>query len=209
MSRALVFTRTKRGADRVARHLDTAGIRVAAIHGNKSQPQRRHALETFPRRQDPRPGGDRHRRARHRHRRCDACGELRAAGRAGILRPPHRPHRPRRRRWHRHLALRRRRARAAARHRAPDPAVHPGRGSAPAADGGSGCRARSASPPPVGRSASRRRRGAPKRWPQAARQASRQAARQGTGRPARPPRFGAGPAQAIPARSASGWRRSQ
>jgi ATP-dependent RNA helicase RhlE len=47
MSRALVFTRTKRGADRVARHLDTAGIRVAAIHGNKSQPQRRHALEDF------------------------------------------------------------------------------------------------------------------------------------------------------------------
>jgi ATP-dependent RNA helicase RhlE len=47
MSRALVFTRTKRGADRVARHLDTVGIRVAAIHGNKSQPQRRHALEHF------------------------------------------------------------------------------------------------------------------------------------------------------------------
>jgi ATP-dependent RNA helicase RhlE len=47
MSRALVFTRTKRGADRVARHLDNAGIRVAAIHGNKSQPQRRHALEGF------------------------------------------------------------------------------------------------------------------------------------------------------------------
>jgi ATP-dependent RNA helicase RhlE len=47
MSRALVFTRTKRGADRVARHLDGAGIRVAAIHGNKSQPQRRHALEDF------------------------------------------------------------------------------------------------------------------------------------------------------------------
>jgi ATP-dependent RNA helicase RhlE len=47
MSRALVFTRTKRGADRVARHLDGASIRVAAIHGNKSQPQRRHALEDF------------------------------------------------------------------------------------------------------------------------------------------------------------------
>jgi ATP-dependent RNA helicase RhlE len=47
MSRALVFTRTKRGADRVARHLDGAGIRVAAIHGNKSQPQRRHALADF------------------------------------------------------------------------------------------------------------------------------------------------------------------
>jgi ATP-dependent RNA helicase RhlE len=47
VSRALVFTRTKRGADRVARHLETAGIRVAAIHGNKSQSQREHALAAF------------------------------------------------------------------------------------------------------------------------------------------------------------------
>jgi len=47
MSRALVFTRTKRGADRVARHLEGAGIRVAAIHGNKSQPQREQALAAF------------------------------------------------------------------------------------------------------------------------------------------------------------------
>jgi ATP-dependent RNA helicase RhlE len=47
MSRTLVFTRTKRGADRVAKHLDEAGIRVAAIHGNKSQKQREIALEAF------------------------------------------------------------------------------------------------------------------------------------------------------------------
>jgi ATP-dependent RNA helicase RhlE len=47
MSRAAVFTRTKRGADRVAHHLETAGIRVAAIHGNKSQSQREHALAAF------------------------------------------------------------------------------------------------------------------------------------------------------------------
>lgn len=47
VSRALVFTRTKRGADRVARHLETAGIRVAAIHGNKSQSQREQALAAF------------------------------------------------------------------------------------------------------------------------------------------------------------------
>ena len=44
MARTLVFTRTKRGADRVARHLQVAGISVAAIHGNKSQSQREHAL---------------------------------------------------------------------------------------------------------------------------------------------------------------------
>ena len=47
MSRTLVFTRTKRGADRVARHLEAAGIRVAAIHGNKSQSQREAALAAF------------------------------------------------------------------------------------------------------------------------------------------------------------------
>jgi ATP-dependent RNA helicase RhlE len=47
ISRALVFTRTKRGADRIARHLETAGIRVAAIHGNKSQSQRERALAAF------------------------------------------------------------------------------------------------------------------------------------------------------------------
>lgn len=47
MSRTLVFTRTKRGADRVAKHLDEAGIRVAAIHGNKSQKQRELALDAF------------------------------------------------------------------------------------------------------------------------------------------------------------------
>jgi ATP-dependent RNA helicase RhlE len=47
MARALVFTRTKRGADRVARHLEDAGIRVAAIHGDKSQSQREHALAAF------------------------------------------------------------------------------------------------------------------------------------------------------------------
>jgi ATP-dependent RNA helicase RhlE len=44
MARTLVFTRTKRGADRVARHLQVAGISVAAIHGNKSQSQREQAL---------------------------------------------------------------------------------------------------------------------------------------------------------------------
>jgi ATP-dependent RNA helicase RhlE len=47
MSRTLVFTRTKRGADRVARHLEDKGIQVAAIHGNKSQRQREEALDAF------------------------------------------------------------------------------------------------------------------------------------------------------------------
>jgi len=44
---ALVFTRTKHGADRVVRHLVSAGINAAAIHGNKSQAQRTRALDGF------------------------------------------------------------------------------------------------------------------------------------------------------------------
>ncbi len=44
---ALVFTRTKHGADRVVRHLATAGIPCAAIHGNKSQAQRTAAIKGF------------------------------------------------------------------------------------------------------------------------------------------------------------------
>jgi ATP-dependent RNA helicase RhlE len=47
MSRTLVFTRTKRGADRVAQTLDEAGISALAIHGNKSQGQRERALAAF------------------------------------------------------------------------------------------------------------------------------------------------------------------
>ncbi len=47
ISRAIVFTRTKRGADRVAQHLDAAGVGADAIHGNKSQSQRIRALDAF------------------------------------------------------------------------------------------------------------------------------------------------------------------
>jgi ATP-dependent RNA helicase RhlE len=47
MVRTLVFTRTKHGADRVARHLTKGGIHAAAIHGNKSQNARERALEGF------------------------------------------------------------------------------------------------------------------------------------------------------------------
>ncbi|WP_245943796.1 DEAD/DEAH box helicase [Acuticoccus kandeliae] len=44
---AIVFTRTKRGADKVAKHLCDAGQEAAAIHGNKSQAQRQRALDAF------------------------------------------------------------------------------------------------------------------------------------------------------------------
>jgi ATP-dependent RNA helicase RhlE len=47
VERALVFTRTKHGADRVVRLLAGNGIAANAIHGNKSQPQRERALADF------------------------------------------------------------------------------------------------------------------------------------------------------------------
>jgi ATP-dependent RNA helicase RhlE len=47
MSRTIVFTRTKRGADKVAEHLEINGIGAAAIHGNKSQSQRERSLDQF------------------------------------------------------------------------------------------------------------------------------------------------------------------
>ena len=43
----LVFTRTKHGADRVVRHLERAGIPAAAMHADKTQPQRTRALDDF------------------------------------------------------------------------------------------------------------------------------------------------------------------
>jgi ATP-dependent RNA helicase RhlE len=44
---ALVFARTKHGADRIARDLSKSGIRTEAIHGNKSQNARQSALSNF------------------------------------------------------------------------------------------------------------------------------------------------------------------
>lgn len=47
IGRALVFTRTKHGADKVVRGLAKAGISAHAIHGNKSQNQRERVLAAF------------------------------------------------------------------------------------------------------------------------------------------------------------------
>jgi superfamily II DNA/RNA helicase len=44
---AIVFCRTKRGADRLSDRLGRSGIRAAAIHGDRSQAQRERALATF------------------------------------------------------------------------------------------------------------------------------------------------------------------
>jgi len=47
VDRALIFTRTKHGADKVVRRLVQAGIAAEAIHGNKSQGQRERVLAAF------------------------------------------------------------------------------------------------------------------------------------------------------------------
>lgn len=47
IERALVFSRTKHGADKIVRFLEAAGIGANAIHGNKNQSQRERALDLF------------------------------------------------------------------------------------------------------------------------------------------------------------------
>jgi superfamily II DNA/RNA helicase len=45
--RTLFFVRTRHGADRLAKHLERAGVAAAAIHGDRSQNQRQRALDAF------------------------------------------------------------------------------------------------------------------------------------------------------------------
>lgn len=47
VDRAIVFTRTKHGANGLAKKLDREGIRATAIHGNKTQNARQRALDAF------------------------------------------------------------------------------------------------------------------------------------------------------------------
>ncbi len=47
IKRVLIFTRTKHGANRVAKHLEKIGVSSSAIHGNKSQNARQKALNEF------------------------------------------------------------------------------------------------------------------------------------------------------------------
>ncbi len=47
VTRTLVFTKTKHGADKLAKQLDDSGFQVEAIHGNRSQSQRQRALHSF------------------------------------------------------------------------------------------------------------------------------------------------------------------
>jgi ATP-dependent RNA helicase RhlE len=47
MGRTLIFTRTKHGADKLVKSLQRSGVEAGAIHGNKTQRARTHALESF------------------------------------------------------------------------------------------------------------------------------------------------------------------
>jgi ATP-dependent RNA helicase RhlE len=47
ITRAIVFSRTKHGANRVAEQLQKSGVSAEAIHGNKSQNARQRALDAF------------------------------------------------------------------------------------------------------------------------------------------------------------------
>jgi ATP-dependent RNA helicase RhlE len=47
VTRAIVFTRTRRGAERLAKFVAACGVEVAAIHGDKTQGQRERALAAF------------------------------------------------------------------------------------------------------------------------------------------------------------------
>lgn len=53
MSRTIVFTRTKHGADRLVKHLFRRGIRAQAIHSDKSQSSRLNAMDNFRRGKTP------------------------------------------------------------------------------------------------------------------------------------------------------------
>ncbi len=124
LERVIVFTRTKRGANRVAEALEDRGVRSEAIHGNKSQNARQKALDNFSRGRarvlvatDLASRGIDVTRRHPRH-------QLRAAGRRRELRPSHRPHRARRRLGRRPVVLRRQRARPAQEHRAADQPAH-------------------------------------------------------------------------------------
>ena len=45
--RSIIFTRTRRGADRLARQLERSGVKAVAMHGGRSQNQRQRALKSF------------------------------------------------------------------------------------------------------------------------------------------------------------------
>lgn len=111
----LVFSRTKHGADRIARILTKAGIEGApSTATSRRGPRTGH--ERFPGGPLPRTDRHRHRRAGDRHQRTAAGHQLRPAGSGRNLCTPHRTHGTRRARRHGDRILLGRRTPAAERH---------------------------------------------------------------------------------------------
>ena len=121
VTNALVFSRTKHGADKIARDLVRQGIPAAAIHGNKSQSARVAALEGF------KAGKTRVLVATDIAARGIDISELAYVfNGGGDLCPPHRPHRPCRCRGRSSELLRTRGAGIPGRHREAEPPQAPG-----------------------------------------------------------------------------------
>ena len=91
---AIVFTRTKRGAEKIAKQLHADGIECREIHGNLAQNKREHVMNRLPQRQVRRADRDRPGQPRHRRRGHQPHHQLRHPGRPRGLRPPRRPNRP-------------------------------------------------------------------------------------------------------------------
>ena len=98
---ALVFVRTKRGADRLLARLKARGVSAAAMHGDMPQQARERAWDQFESGKVRDAGRDRCRRTRARPAVDQHRHQLRPARRQQGLHAPGRPHRPGRSRWHR------------------------------------------------------------------------------------------------------------
>ena len=91
----LIFVRTQRGADRLAKNLKTQGFRAGALHGGMAQNARERALGHFASGAQRRARRDGCRRARSGPRAHHARDQLRSAGGREGLRAPRRAHRSR------------------------------------------------------------------------------------------------------------------
>ena len=129
MGRTLVFTRTKHGADKVTHHLEAVGQSGGGNPWQQEPAAARAGVGGVPRRPYPCAGRDRHRGARHRRGRRNACDQFRPAERAGSVCAPDRPDRAGGARRDRDQLLRQQRAGAPARDREADQSAPASRGA--------------------------------------------------------------------------------
>ena len=95
--RVIMFLDTKHAVDRLTEDLLNSGVRAAALHGGKSQPQRTRTLDAVQDRARHRAGRDQRRGARHPRRQPRPGRQRRPADRPQGLPAPRRPYRPGRR----------------------------------------------------------------------------------------------------------------